>query len=49
MNAATIAVITLVSTLTLYSIFLVLGVGGIAKNRSAQGLDHYKKNKKDTI
>ena len=30
---------TIISTLFLYIIFLVLGVGGIAKNRRAQGLD----------
>ena len=39
MNLTTIATITIISTLLLYIIFLVLGVGGIAKNRSAQGLD----------
>ena len=39
MNFATIALITVVSAISLYVIFLVLGVGGIAKNRSAQGLD----------
>ncbi len=44
MNFATIAIITIISTLLLYIIFLVLGVGGIAKNRSAQGLDQ-KSNK----
>ena len=39
MNFATIAIITIISTAFLYLIFLVLGVGGIAKNRRAQGLD----------
>tara|TARA_B100000902_G_C26948975_1_gene734814 strand:+ start:527 stop:661 length:135 start_codon:yes stop_codon:yes gene_type:complete len=39
MNFATIALITVISTLCLYMIFLVLGIGGIAKNRTAQGLD----------
>ena len=39
MNLATIAIITVLSTLFLYIIFLLLGVGGIAKNRAAQGLD----------
>tara|TARA_Y100001968_G_scaffold92441_1_gene83129 strand:- start:241 stop:375 length:135 start_codon:yes stop_codon:yes gene_type:complete len=38
MNFATIAIITFISTVSLYIIFLVLGVGGIAKNRIAQGL-----------
>tara|TARA_Y100001968_G_scaffold65328_1_gene56025 strand:+ start:479 stop:619 length:141 start_codon:yes stop_codon:yes gene_type:complete len=38
MNLATIAIITIISTVFLYMIFLVLGVGGIAKNRRAQGL-----------
>ncbi len=33
------SIITLISTLSLYLIFLLLGVGGIAKNREAQGLD----------
>ena len=42
MNFATIAIITIISTLFLYMIFLVLGVGGIAKNRRAQGLDQSK-------
>tara|TARA_Y100001968_G_scaffold277496_1_gene272369 strand:+ start:598 stop:732 length:135 start_codon:yes stop_codon:yes gene_type:complete len=39
MDSATIAIITIILTLFLYIIFLVLGVGGIAKNRRAQGLD----------
>ena len=43
MNFATIAIITIISTLFFYMIFLVLGVGGIAKNRRAQGLDQSKK------
>ena len=42
MNFATIAIITIISTLFFYMIFLVLGVGGIAKNRRAQGLDQNK-------
>ena len=42
MNIATIAIITMISTLFFYMIFLVLGVGGIAKNRRAQGLDQSK-------
>ena len=42
MNFATIAIITIISTLFFYMIFLVLGVGGIAKNRRAQGLDQSK-------
>ena len=44
MNLVTISIITIVSTLFLYLIFLVLGVGGIAKNRKAQGFDQ-KSNK----
>ena len=44
MNAASVAVITVVTTLSVYLIFLVLGLGGIANNRAAQGLD--KKSKK---
>ena len=46
MNFVTIAIITVLSTLSLYIIFLVLGVGGIAKNRSAQGLDQNQRNEK---
>ena len=42
MNFAAIAIITIISTLFFYMIFLVLGGGGIAKNRRAQGLDHSK-------
>tara|TARA_Y100001968_G_C18877602_1_gene490148 strand:- start:175 stop:309 length:135 start_codon:yes stop_codon:yes gene_type:complete len=38
MNFVTISIITIISALTFYLIFLVLGVGGIAKNRDAQGL-----------
>lgn len=44
MNFATIAIITIISTLTLYLVFLVIGVGGIAQNRNAQGLDQKNKN-----
>ena len=44
MNIATIAIITIISTLFFYMIFLVLGVGGIAKNRRAQGLDQSKES-----
>ena len=36
------AIITVILTVSLYIFFLVLGVGGIAKNRKAQGLDQYK-------
>ena len=39
MNFASIVIITVISTLSIYLIFLVIGVGGIAKNRRAQGLD----------
>ena len=39
MNFATVGIITIISTISLYIIFLVLGVGGISKNRRAQGLD----------
>jgi len=42
MNFSSIAIIVVLFSLSLYLLFLVLGVGGIAKNRSAQGL-----NKKD--
>jgi len=39
MNFPTLAFITFTSTLVFYLVFLLLGVGGIAKNRKAQGLD----------
>ncbi len=42
MNFATITIITIISTLFFYMMFLLLGVGGIAKNRRAQGLDQIK-------
>jgi len=44
MNFDTIAIITIIATLMLYMIFLVLGVGGIAKNRRAQGLDNNQRS-----
>tara|TARA_Y100001968_G_scaffold44493_1_gene34632 strand:- start:825 stop:959 length:135 start_codon:yes stop_codon:yes gene_type:complete len=44
MNIATILIITSISTVTLYLLFLLLGVVGISKNREAQGLDR-KSNK----
>ena len=46
MNFATIALITVLFTASLYLIFLVLGVGGISKNRVAQGLDQNQRNDK---
>jgi len=46
MNFATIAIITITSTVFFYLIFLVLGIGGIAKNRRAQGLDQSKRSDK---
>jgi len=44
MNFATIAIFTIIFTLSFYLIFLVLGVGGIGQNRSAQGIDQKSKN-----
>ena len=44
MNFATITIITIISTVFFYVIFLVRGGGGIAKNRRAQGLDQSKRN-----
>ena len=38
-NFTTIAILCVITTLTFYLIFLLLGVGGISKNRKAQGLD----------
>ena len=46
MNVASISVITVIATLSFYLIFLVLGVGGIANNRAAQGLDQNQKSDK---
>ena len=46
MNFATITIIMIISTVFFYVIFLVLGVGGIAKNRRAQGLDQSKRSDK---
>ena len=46
MNIATISIITIITTVFFYVIFLVLGVGGIAKNRIAQGLDQNQTNDK---
>ena len=40
MNFSTIAIITIIFSLSFYLLFLVLGVGGISKNRSAQGIGH---------
>tara|TARA_Y100001968_G_C18922140_1_gene510265 strand:- start:430 stop:552 length:123 start_codon:yes stop_codon:yes gene_type:complete len=39
MNFTTIAIVSIFLTLTLYVAFLVVGVGGIRKNRKAQGFD----------
>ncbi len=39
MNLATIVISIFISTVAFYLIFLVLGVGGIANNRKAQGID----------
>ena len=44
MNFATITIITIISTVFFYVVFLVLGVGGIAKNRRAQGLDQSERS-----
>ena len=46
MDFASIAIIIVFSTLSLYVIFFVLGVGGIAKNREAQGLDQNQRGDK---
>jgi len=46
MNFATTTIITILFTLSLYLIFLVFGVGGIAKNRVAQRLDQNKRSDK---
>jgi len=46
MNFSTITIITIISTVFFYVVFLVLGVGGISKNRRAQGLDQCKRSDK---
>ena len=46
MDLTKFAIITLLFTALLYAIFLVLGVGGIAKNRAAQGIDNDQKSAK---
>tara|TARA_Y100001968_G_C18681158_1_gene402517 strand:- start:47 stop:181 length:135 start_codon:yes stop_codon:yes gene_type:complete len=38
MNPTTIAVTITISTITLYLLFILLGFGGINKNREAQGI-----------
>ena len=44
MNITSVAIITVVTSLSFYLIFFVLGVGGVANNRAAQGLDQNKKS-----
>ncbi len=39
MSLFNIAVISIATAIGLYVAFLILGIGGIAKNRRAQGLD----------
>ena len=46
MNFASIAIVIFLFTSSLYILFFVLGVGGIANNRAAQGLDQNKRNNK---
>ena len=46
MNFSSIAIITVLSTVSLYIIFLVIGVGGISKNRAAQGLEQNQRRDK---
>ena len=44
MSPVIITIIILISTVVFYLIFLGLGIGGIAKNRRAQGIDKDIKN-----
>tara|TARA_Y100001968_G_C19024218_1_gene556631 strand:- start:223 stop:363 length:141 start_codon:yes stop_codon:yes gene_type:complete len=44
MNLSTIAIFIIIFSVFFYMIFLVLGVGGIAKNRRAQGIDKSKRS-----
>ena len=46
MNVSAITITTITSALFLYMIFLVFGVGGISKNRRAQGLDQNQRSDK---
>tara|TARA_Y100001968_G_scaffold16201_1_gene12906 strand:- start:2678 stop:2818 length:141 start_codon:yes stop_codon:yes gene_type:complete len=46
MNLAMIITTTAVFAIGLYSAFLVIGVGGISKNRLAQGLDQKQESDK---
>ena len=39
MNLTSIAIISVFLTITIYIAFLLIGIGGIDKNRKAQGLD----------
>ena len=43
LNFGTIVVITFSMTICFYLFFFMFGVGGIAKNRDAQGLDEKSK------
>tara|TARA_Y100001968_G_scaffold205373_1_gene188604 strand:+ start:394 stop:528 length:135 start_codon:yes stop_codon:yes gene_type:complete len=44
MSFITIALITLIAAVAFYLAFLLFGVGGIDRNRKAQGLDQKTKN-----
>ena len=44
MDFTFIILITFICTVTLYLIFLLIGIGGINKNREAQGLNQKSKN-----
>ena len=43
MNFGSTVIITFSMTICLYIFFFVIGVGGIVKNREAQGLDEKSK------
>tara|TARA_Y100001968_G_scaffold205458_1_gene188675 strand:+ start:97 stop:234 length:138 start_codon:yes stop_codon:yes gene_type:complete len=44
MNITSIIIVTFISSVSIYLIFLVIGIGGIETNRTAQGFD--KKSRK---
>ena len=44
MNLVSAIMITLISSLTIFLLFLVIGTVGIDRNRKAQGLDDKMKN-----
>jgi len=44
MDFVTVSTITFVFSIIIYFLFLLIGVGGISKNRKAQSLEEQHKN-----